>query len=93
MSIVKRVEAELVFWDGSLVRLNGFSIRPEAGVVSLKQRCWVSDAGEFLAGGVEWTKVGRKEGFEFQVHLREEKQKAFHVRSEYLRKPQIEGAR
>lgn len=68
--------SELEFWAGSLVRLNGFPIRSEVGVVSMEQKCWVSDAGEFLAGGVEWTKAGRKEGSEFQVHLTKEEQKA-----------------
>ena len=44
------------------------------GVVSVKQRWFVSDAGEYLAGGVEWSRAGRREGTEYQVHLTREQQ-------------------
>ena len=65
---------ELDFWQDNVRRLNGFPIRSRPGVVDLRQRWFVSDAGEYLAGGVEWSLAGRVEGTEYQVRLTEEQQ-------------------
>ena len=59
----------LRFWLEGLEENNGFPIRSKPGVVDVKQIKMVSDAGEHMAGGVEWMKDGKKEGCEFQVHL------------------------
>ena len=68
---IRSVE-ELQFWRDNLNELSGFPIRMKPGLVDIRQRWFVSDAGEFLAGGVEWSRAGRKEGTEYQVHLTEE---------------------
>ena len=44
---------------------NGFIIRPRPGVVAVEQIEMVSDAGEHMSGGVEWTKDGKKGDSEF----------------------------
>ena len=65
---------ELLFWKDNVAMLSGYAIRMKPGVVSIRQRWFVSDAGEYLAGGVEWSKAGRKEGTEYQVHLTDQQQ-------------------
>ena len=65
---------ELKFWRENVERLNGFPIRPRAGLAELKQRWFVSDAGEFQIGGVEWSLGGRVEGTDYQVRLTKEEQ-------------------
>ena len=67
-----RSEEELIFWRDNVKELSGFPIRMKPGVVDIRQYWFVSDAGEYLAGGVEWSRAGRKEGTEYQVHLTEE---------------------
>ena len=44
----------------------------------------VSDAGEHMVGGVEWTKDGKKGGSEFQVHLSEKEQQSSLTEHEML---------
>ena len=75
---------ELEFWMNSLGEYNGFPIRPKPGVVDVRQVRMVSDAGEHMAGGVEWTKDGKKEGSEFQVHLTEKQQQSSSTEREML---------
>ena len=70
----KGAVGELRFWLEGLEENNGFPIRSKPGVVDVKQIKMVSDAGEHMAGGVEWMKDGKKEGCEFQVHLTEKQQ-------------------
>ena len=50
----------------------------------MKQIKMVSDAGEHMAGGVEWTKDGKKEGSEFQVHLTEKQKQSSSTEREML---------
>ena len=66
---------ELRFWEDNVAELSGYSIRVRPGVVKMRHHWFVSDAGEYLAGGVEWSRAGKKEGTEYQVHLTEKQQK------------------
>ena len=75
---------ELQFWRENVVGLNGFPIRPRAGLAELKQRWFVSDAGEYLIGGVEWSLAGRVEGTDYQVHLSKEEQVASSTEREMI---------
>ena len=75
---------ELMYWHDKLQQLNGCLIRSDPGVVVVQQRWFVSDAGEFMIGGVEWSKFGKKEGSEFQFHLTEEQSEASSTEREML---------
>ena len=75
---------ELRFWLKGLEENNGFPIRAKPGVVDVRQIKMVSDAGEHMAGGVEWTKDGKKGGSEFQVHLTEKQQQSSSTEREML---------
>ena len=70
----KRAWEELRFWD-NVAEVSGYSLRARPGVVKMRHHWFVSDAGEYLAGGVEWSRAGKKGGTEYQVHLTEKQQK------------------
>jgi hypothetical protein len=77
--------AELDYWRRELRRLNGSAIRVEPGVVAVRhERRYVSDAGEYMVGGVEWTEGGRKRGTEYKVHLTERQQKTSSTEREMI---------
>ena len=76
--------SELKFCLGNLERCNGFPIRPKPGVVDIKQVNMVSDAGEHMVDRVEWTRDGKKEGSEFQVHLTEKQKLSSSMEREML---------
>ena len=43
-----------------MAELSGYSIRMRPGVVEVRHHWFVSDAGEYMAGGVEWSRAGKK---------------------------------
>ena len=51
---------ELRFWGDNVAELSGYSIRMRPGVVEVSHRWFVSDSGEYMAGGVEWSRAGKK---------------------------------
>ena len=52
-------------------------------VSSIKQRWFVSDAGEYLVGGVKRSRAGRKEGAEYQLHLHRSSSKVLPLRGSW----------